>query len=128
MHILIKDLRPGAWLTLNGQYAQFVDFAENGQVCVNVAGNNASQSASLASLRPIFINRFILERCGFMPKSNIYTDGHFVITVGDAEKIFSVTGHRVKKPFVMHLLSQLHIFQHIYYTETGKELVFKAGG
>lgn len=123
MHIWAKDLEPGAWVMLDGSNVMFNGFSGDEQVQVTGYDDN-TYIVPLAGLRPIYINRFIVERCGFKRQGDEYSNGLFIIKIGDAGKIFKVTGHRVQKPFVTHLLSQLHIFQNIYRQETGGELVF----
>ena len=86
--------------------------------------NNITYIVPQVDVRPVYINRFIIERCGFRRQGEEYNNGLFIIKIGDAGKIFKITGHRVQKPFVTHLLSQLHIFQNVYRQETGEELVF----
>jgi len=127
MHIWAKDLAPGAWVMLDGNNVIFTGFASDEHVRVTDS-NNTSSVVPLADLRPVYINRFIVERCGFKRQGEEYNNGLFVIRIGDAGKIFKITGHRVKKPFVTHLLSQLHIFQNIYRQETGEDLVFNSSG
>lgn len=127
MHIWPKDLIPGAWVTLNGNYVKFADFISDGHIMIT-GEDGDRRTALLADVRPIYINRFIIERCGFKRQGEEYSNGLFIIKIGDAGKIFKITGHRIKKPFVTHLLSQLHIFQNIYRQETGDELVFNNNG
>lgn len=122
MHVWAKDLEPGAWLIMNSQYVKFTGFASDEHV--QLTDDNVNYIIPLANVRPVYINRFIIERCGFKRQGDEFSNGLFIIKIGDAGKIFKITGHRVKKPFVTHLLSQLHIFQNIYRQETGDELIF----
>jgi len=124
MHIKIKDLHAGSWLMSGKDYAVFIDIADDGLAEIVLNGHTASIMVEITQLRPVFLNRFVLEQCGFKPKRNIYTDSLFEITVGDASSLYKITGHRIRKPFATYLLSQLHIFQNIYREETGAELTF----
>lgn len=128
MHVDIKDLHAGAWLMANELYAQFIDIVEDGVAEVHFFGEDVTSSIPLEALRPIFVNRNIIQQCGFSLNGNVYSNGIFEITIGGASNIYKITGHRVKRPFVTHLLSQMHIFQNIYRFETDEELVFKPDG
>ena len=127
MHIWTKDLAPGAWLMLDGNNVMFTSFASEEHIHVT-GDDDTTYIVPLADLRPVYINRFIIERCGFKRQGEEYSNGLFIIKIGDAGKIFKITGHRAKRPFVTHLLSQLHIFQNIYRKETGDELIFNREG
>jgi len=128
MHVKIKDLHAGAWLLTGDRYALFVSFAGESLAEVLLYGEEVSTVTPIDDLRPVFINRFIIEQCGFRPTGKIYSDGFFEITIGNASNLFNITGHRIQKPSATHLLSQLHIFQNVYRKETGAELIFNPGG
>jgi hypothetical protein len=128
MHVNIKDLHAGAWLMANELYAQFIGIVEDNTVEMQFLGEDVTSLIPSEALRPIFVNRNIIQRCGFTLNGNVYSNGIFEITIGGASNIYKITGHRVKRPFVTHLLSQLHIFQNIYRFETDEELVFKPDG
>jgi len=125
MHINVKDLHAGAWLMVEGRYAQFIGILEEGAIEIKFTGGDVISLVTLVALRPIFINRVIIQQCGFSLTGKVYTNGLFEITIGGASSIYKITGHRTKRPFVTHLLSQLHVFQNIYRFETDEELVFK---
>jgi len=125
MHVKVKDLHAGAWLMVDEKYAQFIGISKDSSVEVQFAGRDGTSLVSIEILRPVFVNCVIIQQCGFSLTGKVYTNGLFEITIGGASSIYKITGHRTKRPFVTHLLSQLHVFQNIYRFETDEELVFK---
>jgi hypothetical protein len=126
MHITVADLQPGAWLLVDNLYAQFVELSGDAlSATIHYHNGDAPSPVLIHQLRPVYINRFIIERCGFRRSGNVYVDDYFEVAVGGEEHIYKIMGHRLQRPFITHLLSQLHIFQNIYRMETGQELVFQ---
>ena len=136
MHIKLGELENGSWVMAQGRAAQFVATAglPAALATIKFFGQPNTAKHYAADLRPIYLNRQVIEQCGFkqlvgvdasQPNSIVYRDAYFQITVGSAEANYLVKGHAHSKPSFSYLLSQLHIFQKIYRQATQQSLVFE---
>ncbi len=135
MHIKIDELENGSWVMVSNRAAQYMATAGLPQALVNVKffGQEHSAKHFAADLRPIYLNRQVIEQCGFkqvvetdhsQPNSIVYRDAFFHITVGGAETNYLIKGYAYSNPGFSYLLSQLHIFQKIYKRATAHSLIF----
>ncbi len=126
MHVKVEELQPGAWLLASECYVQFVSLSVDLSLAEALVHKQDNTSFfPVEGLRPIYINKAIIMQCGFRQTGDVYRDEYFAISIGGAKNIYKVIGHRIQKPSVNHLLSQLHVFQNIYLDETGYGLIFQ---